>query len=149
RYEREKMSPIPPSTPTIDPPSRYPIFAPATNNMEREEEENDGAAEVGLLQAEEHEKPRHDEVGDETDEERADLLGLLRERVREPEHEPELGHLGGLDVDRPEREPAPRAAADVTETEDAEKEQRSDDGEDRIRMAPVAVVVDVARDPHE
>ena len=80
----------------------------------------------------------------------SDLLGLLRERVREPEHETELGHLGGLNVDRAEREPARGAAAGVTEARRThEQEQHGDHREDRVGEPAVAVVVDVAREPHE
>ena len=36
-------------------------------HREREEQEHDGAAEVRLLQAEQHEEPRHEEVREEAD----------------------------------------------------------------------------------
>ena len=42
----------------------YPTLAPAMKSMrEREEEQHDGAPEVGLLQAKQHVDARHDEVG--------------------------------------------------------------------------------------
>ena len=63
--------------------------------------------------------------GRKPDGERLDPLGLLRERVREPDDERHLGHLGRLDVDRPDREPARRAAARVPEADDAERASRT------------------------
>ena len=90
-------------------------------HREREEQEHDRAAEVRLLHAQEHEDAGDEEVREEADGEGLHLLGLLRERVGEPRDERELRHLGRLDVHRTDREPARRAAAAVTEADDAQR----------------------------
>ena len=80
---------------------------------ERQQEQDDGAPEVGLLQTEQHEHAGHDEVRQEAHGERLHLLGLLREGIGEPDHEGDLRHLGGLYVDRTDRQPPGGAAAGV------------------------------------
>ena len=66
-----------------------------------------------------------------------------------PQHQTELGHLGRLNMDRTQREPATRPAAGVPQPEHAHEQEDSHHREDRIGVPAVAVIVDVARDPHE
>ena len=111
---------------------------------ERQEQEHDGAPEILLRHAEEHEEPRHEEVGEEADCEVLHLLGLLRERVGEPDDERELCDFGGLDVDGADGDPSGRAAGGVPEADDARDAEEPRHDEQRVRELVEPVVVDAA-----
>ena len=111
---------------------------------EGHEQEHDGAAEVLLGHAEKHEQAGHEQVREEPDGEVPHLLGLLRERVGEPDDDGELGDLGGLDVDRADGQPARRAPRGVTEADDARDGEDAGEGEERVGELVEPVVVEPA-----
>lgn len=97
-----------------------------------------------MLEAQQHVDAGHDEVGQEADRERLDLLGLLGERVGEPDHESELRNLGRLHVDGAEGEPARRPSSRVPEPDDARCQENARDCEERVRELVETVVVEQA-----
>ena len=75
--------------------------APATNSMPAMVvAEDDGGAEVGLLEQQHHHDAGDHERRQEADGEAADLLGLAGEQVGEVDAQRELGQLGGLERQR-------------------------------------------------
>lgn len=84
----------------------------------------------------------------ESDKERSDLLGLLRQRIRQPQHEAELRHLGGLDVNGSDDEPSFGAASRMAEAEDAHQKEERHHAENPVRERANAMIIDVARCPH-
>ena len=116
---------------------------------ERQKQEHDGATEVRLLQAQHHQKAGHQKVRQHPDREALHALALLFERVGEPQDERDLRGLGGLNVDRSDRQPARRAAAAVTEADHAQDHEHRDDTEDRVRVGLEPVVLDARSREHD
>ena len=122
---------------------------PPRKACEREKQQHDGAPEVGLLHAKEHEDSGHDEMREKPDGECLHTLGLLCERVSQPDYERDLCHFGRLHVHGPDGRPSGSAPARVPKPGDARHEQRPHESEERVRHLVQAVVVDVTGGPHD
>ena len=110
-----------------------------------EQRDQHGHREIRLEEDQRHERREHDNEGQQPVLEGADPLTLLRREHRRPDHDPELGELGGLHRHEPEVHPAPGAVDaggdPLGEGEQREEQQHRDDGEHRPRRPlPLAVV---------
>ena len=113
------------------PEEQAPVEPAEEQDAERDGDDHDECAEVGLEQQQGADRDHHREQRQETAEQRLlqRLLGMQERRLahriaRRVEHDGELHELGGLQVDDAERQPAPRAVDRLADAGDEHQRQQ-------------------------